>query len=70
MLKIFRTANLPVVQLSSAHALRDCHADFTDMSLWHNKIPTDVAGFKDKDLGLIAASYPVAGAGVALVPTG
>ena len=48
-----RAAHLPVVHVTTAYEITDRNADFTDMGLWHNKIPVDVVDIKDKDLWAI-----------------
>lgn len=53
LLKAFRAAKLPVVHVTTAYEITDRNADFTDMGLWHNKIPVDVVNLKDKDLWAI-----------------
>ena len=49
LLKAFRAAHLPVVHVTTAYEITDRNADFTDMGLWHNKIPVDVVNLADKD---------------------
>lgn len=53
LLKAFRAANLPVVHVTTAYEITDRDAPFTDMGLWHNKIPIDVVNLKDKELWAI-----------------
>lgn len=53
LLKAFRAANLPVIHVTTAYEITDRNADFTDMGLWHNKIPVDVVNLKDKELWAI-----------------
>lgn len=53
LLKAFRAAGLPVVHVTTAYEITDRNAEFTDMGLWHNKIPIDVVNLKDKDLWAI-----------------
>jgi hypothetical protein len=48
LLKAFRAAHLPVVHVTTAYEITDRNADFTDMGLWHNKIPVDVVDLKNK----------------------
>jgi len=53
LLTAFRAANLPVVHVTTAYEITDRNAPFTDMGLWHNKIPIDVVNLKDKELWAI-----------------
>ncbi|GHG98082.1 isochorismatase family protein [Pseudodonghicola xiamenensis] len=53
LLTAFRAANLPVIHVTTAYEITDREAPFTDMGLWHNKIPIDVVNLKDKDLWAI-----------------
>ena len=53
LLKAFRAAKLPVVHVTTAYEITDRNADFTDMGLWHDKIPVDAIGLADKDLWAI-----------------
>lgn len=53
LLTAFRAAKLPVVHVTTAYEITDRNAAFTDMGLWHNKIPIDVVNLKDKDLWAI-----------------
>lgn len=53
LLKAFRAAKLPVVHVTTAYEITDRNADFTDMGLWHDKIPVDVVDLADKDLWAI-----------------
>ena len=38
---------------TTAYEITDRNAEFTDMGLWHNKIPVDVVDIKNKDLWAI-----------------
>ncbi|MBC7178701.1 MAG: isochorismatase family protein [Roseovarius sp.] len=53
LLKAFRAQNLPVVHVTTAYEITDRNASFTDMGLWHNKIPVDVVDLADKELWAI-----------------
>lgn len=53
LLKAFRAADLPVVHVTTAYEITDRNASFTDMGLWHNKIPVDVVDQANEDLWAI-----------------
>jgi len=53
LLKAFRAAKLPVIHVTTAYEITDRNAPFTDMGLWHNKIPVDVVDLADKELWAI-----------------
>lgn len=53
LLKAFRAARLPVVHVTTAYEITDRDADFTDMGLWHCKIPIEVVNLADRDLWAI-----------------
>lgn len=53
LLKAFRAAHFPVVHVTTAYEITDRKADFTDMGLWHDKIPVEVVNLADKDLWAI-----------------
>lgn len=53
LLKAFRAANFPVVHVTTAYEITDRNADFTDMGLWHDKIPVEVVDLANKDLWAI-----------------
>lgn len=53
LLKAFRAAKLPVVHVTTAYEITDRNADFTDMGLWHHKIPVDVVNIANKELWAI-----------------
>lgn len=53
LLEAFRAANLPVIHVTTAYEITDRNAPFTDMGLWHNKIPVDVVDLADKELWAI-----------------
>jgi N-carbamoylsarcosine amidase len=43
----------PVIHVTTAYEITDRNAAFTDMGLWHNKIPIDVVNLADKNLWAI-----------------
>lgn len=49
LLKAFRAKDLPVVHVTTAYEITDRKAQFTDMGLWHDKIPIDVVNMEDKE---------------------
>lgn len=53
LLEAFRAANLPVIHVTTAYEITDRNAPFTDMGLWHNKIPIDVVDLADEELWAI-----------------
>ena len=53
LLKAFRTNGYPVIHVTTAYEITDRNAPFTDMGLWHDKIPIDVVNLKDKELWAI-----------------
>lgn len=53
LLKAFRANGHPVIHVTTAYEITDRKAPFTDMGLWHDKIPVDVVNQKDKDLWAI-----------------
>ena len=53
LLKAFRAQNLPVVHETTAYEITDRDAAFTDMGLWHNKIPVDVVDLAKPELWAI-----------------
>ena len=53
LLKAFRAKKLPVIHVTTAYEITDRNAPFTDMGLWHNKIPIDVVDLANKDLWAI-----------------
>lgn len=53
LLEAFRTNGLPVIHVTTAYEITDRNADFTDMGLWHNKIPVEAVNLKDEDLWAI-----------------
>ena len=53
LLKAFRANGHPVIHVTTAYEITDRNAPFTDMGLWHDKIPVDVVNLKDEDLWAI-----------------
>ena len=53
LLKAFRANGHPVIHVTTAYEITDRDAPFTDMGLWHDKIPIDVVNQKDKELWAI-----------------
>ena len=53
LLGAFRRNGLPVIHVTTAYEITDRDAPFTDMGLWHNKIPVDVVDLANKDLWAI-----------------
>ena len=53
LLQAFRTNCYPVIHVTTAYEITDRNAPFTDMGLWHDKIPIDVVNLKDKELWAI-----------------
>jgi len=53
LLEAFRRNGLPVIHVTTAYEITDRHAPFTDMGLWHDKIPVDAVNLKDKELWAI-----------------
>ena len=53
LLKAFRAAALPVVHVTTAYEITDRNASFTDMGMWHDKIPIEVVNLADKNLWAI-----------------
>ena len=50
LLKACREKKIPVVHVTTAYEITDRKSSFTDMGLWHNKIPVDAVNIKDKNL--------------------
>ena len=62
LLKLFRSKKLPVVHVTTAYEITDTSSDFTDMGLWHRKIPVEVVNLRDSDLWAIDSRIqPIAG---------
>lgn len=53
LLSACRANGVPVVHVTTAYEITDRNAPFTDMGLWHDKIPVDVVNLQDKDLWAI-----------------
>ena len=53
LLKAFRANGHPVIHVTTAYEITDRTAPFTDMGLWHDKIPVDVVNLKDTELWAI-----------------
>jgi N-carbamoylsarcosine amidase len=53
LLKACRANGHPVIHVTTAYEITDRNAPFTDMGLWHNKIPVDVVNLDNKDLWAI-----------------
>lgn len=53
LLAACRANSVPVVHVTTAYEITDRTSPFTDMGLWHDKIPVDVVNLKDKDLWAI-----------------
>ena len=53
LLKAFRAAKFPVVHVTTAYEITDRNSSFTDIGLWHDKIPIEVVNQADKDLWAI-----------------
>ena len=62
LLSCFRSNGFPVVHVTTAYEVTDRNADFTDMGLWHCKIPVEAVNLKDEYLWAIDSRItPVAG---------
>lgn len=62
LLAACRAHGHPVIHVTTAYEITDRNAEFTDMGLWHCKIPIEVVNLKDKDLWAIDSRIaPVAG---------
>ncbi len=53
LLEAFRANGLPVIHTTTAYEITDRGASFTDMGLWHDKIPIDVVNLKNEELWAI-----------------
>ena len=53
LLAACRANGHPVIHVTTAYEITDRNAPFTDMGLWHNKIPVDVVNLADKELWAI-----------------
>jgi N-carbamoylsarcosine amidase len=62
LLEACRANGHPVIHITTAYEIIDRDARFTDMGLWHCKIPVDVVSLKDKELWTIDSRIsPIAG---------
>lgn len=53
LLAACRANGHPVIHVTTAYEITDRSASFTDMGLWHEKIPIEVVGLKDPELWAI-----------------
>jgi N-carbamoylsarcosine amidase len=53
LLAACRANGHPVIHVTTAYEVTNRNAEFTDMGLWHCKIPIDVVDIKDKELWAI-----------------
>ena len=53
LLAACRANGHPVIHVTTAYEITDRNAPFTDMGLWHCKIPIDVVNLEDKELWAI-----------------
>lgn len=53
LLEACRANGHPVIHVTTAYEITDRNAPFTDMGLWHDKIPVDVVNLKDTELWAI-----------------
>ena len=53
LLACFRSNNFPVIHVTTAYEVTDRDAHFTDMGLWHCKIPVEAVNLKDEELWAI-----------------
>lgn len=53
LLAACRAGGHPVIHVTTAYEITDRGSPFTDMGLWHCKIPVDVVDLKNKDLWAI-----------------
>jgi N-carbamoylsarcosine amidase len=53
LLEACRRHGHPVVHVTTAYEITDRDAEFTDMGLWHRKIPIDVVDIADRELWAI-----------------
>ena len=53
LLVAFRKYNFPVVHVTTCYQITDRENPYTDMGLWHNKIPVDVVDQSDTELWAI-----------------
>lgn len=53
LLAACRANGHPVIHVTTAYEITDRDSQFTDMGLWHDKIPVDVMNLENKDLWAI-----------------
>lgn len=53
LLEACRANGHPVIHVTTAYEITDRDAPFTDMGLWHRKIPIDVVSLEDRELWAI-----------------
>ena len=53
LLEACRANGHPVIHVTTAYEVTDRNAEFTDMGLWHCKIPVDVVDIKNEELWAI-----------------
>jgi len=53
LLKACRENNHPVIHVTTAYAIPDRQASFTDMGLWHHKIPVEAVALENEQLWAI-----------------
>lgn len=53
LLEACRANGHPVIHVTTAYEITDREAPFTDMGLWHDKIPIDVVNLSDEELWAI-----------------
>lgn len=53
LLAACRANGIPVIHVTTAYENTDVDAEFTDMGLWHKKIPVDAVNIKDTELWAI-----------------
>ncbi len=53
LLQACRSNGHPVIHVTTAYEITDREAPFTDMGLWHNKIPVDVVDLDDREIWAI-----------------
>ena len=50
LLTCCRKNKIPVVHVTTAYEITDTSSEFTDMGLWHKKIPVEAVNINDKEL--------------------
>lgn len=53
LLAACRANGVPVIHVTTAYEITDIEAPFTDMGLWHKKIPIEAVNIADRDLWAI-----------------